>query len=166
MKSVKGIKTRKKRKRNWSRIIGISLFVAVMGTLITLSALYRSPQIPPEPADKYFRFSEAFAEVTSDSTEYMIFVKTVTFNITSVGGNATKVQIRPLGASVSDDALDEQLYFPEIILGESKEIGRLEYTYPVQTTKEEGKGWPLNFRVTCPQAMGNVTVYITQKFVY
>lgn len=170
---VKEAKARRKAKikgkRKWNKTIGILLFTAVMGTLITLSALTQRNSLPPpvikKPAKDYFSFSDVLAiGEPADPENITLIVRQVGFYITPVGGNATNVLIYPLqGAVLREDSL----HLDEMINGTSVSVGPIEYPYEVVTEKEEGKGWPLLFQITCNEAggegsEGEVTVYVTR----
>lgn len=179
-KMAKEIKERKKRKRKWNRTIGILLFITVMGSLITLSALRQRASPPPptptlKPAREYFLFTDGFAWAKPlDEENSSIQVYQVGFKITAIGGNATNVHIWPRVGMVD---LEETKYFDLILNGTSVEIGAGEITpfsYPASVAPQSEKGengYPLSFRVASNEAGGQgeggiVTVYVTSFIPY
>lgn len=150
---------RAKRKLS-GRTIGILSFVTIMLVIIILSALYQNkPQpIEKEKADEYFRFSGAIALArATDEPNSTILISELIFNVTAVGGNATEVLIFPRQGSVP---LKESPYFDEITQGESVEV-IIEYPYSV-LSKKNTDGYPVKFRVTCNEAEGEITIYVTE----
>lgn len=156
-KKAKVVRRRKKRKL--SKNIGILSVVVVIVVIITLSILNQSePQTTQkEPADKYFKFPEVFAEaVPSDETNSSIFIKQVWCNITAVEGKATEVYIRPL------EGLAPMKELPDMIQGGSEIV---QIGYPSEwLSKKEDEGYPVNLDVICHEAEGQVTIYITEFF--
>jgi len=161
---VKEIKVRRKRKRGWKKTIAILLFVIVMGTIITLSALRQSPQSPPvpKPADEYFEFSDATAVAESQDPENKsILISQVGFKITAIEGNATDVIITPEGYIIGDPP-----YFDILIQGAPTQVGPIQYVYGVLKPKEDEKGYPLRLYIESPQAVGYVTIYVTKFYSF
>jgi len=159
-------KTRKKTHRNWTKIVGISLFVIVIGTLITFSALPRilQPHPPPKPASEYFSFTDVIAIATpQDPQNRTIFVDKVVFNITAVGGDATDVLIRPLQGLVKEE---DYPYFGKLTQGTPTTLADL-IDYPNNvfcTYNQTANGWPLLFHIYSDEAEGDVVIYATQFF--
>jgi hypothetical protein len=151
-----------KRKGKLKRNLGILLYVTAFIAVVTISLLYQiktqPPTTPKEQADQYFKFSEAYALAEPlDPQNRTIRISMVGgFNVTAIGGNATNLYI--LGQGIAEE---DSFFIPKLIQGESKEVAPITYKDPIPATKEEGKGWPLQFRISCNEAYGYVTVYVT-----
>jgi len=161
---AKETKVRKRTKRKWNRTVGILLYVTAMVVIVTLAAFYqRTPQPPPKkPVDDYFSFSDGFATVTYQSPDNnTIKINTLSFDMNATGGNATEVHIYVWGGSVPEE---EMPYFPgPIIQGQTVSVGPIMYSYDMVIYKEDGKGWgPLNFTLSCDEAEGNFSIYVTE----
>jgi hypothetical protein len=156
----------KRAKKKWNKTWGIAIYVVAMIAVITLTALYqRASQTPKpkKPASEYFQFSGGFAVAESQDPEnYTILIKSVSFNITAVGGNATRVLIIPHEGSVAPEDIENNP-IPKINQGETVRFGPIDYVSKVPSEKENG-GWPVHFTIDCDEAYGYVTVYI-EKFV-
>lgn len=158
----KKAKVARKKKRKLGKNIVILSFVGAMVVIITLSVLYQSePQpTPKEPADKYFEFSEAFAEaVPVDETNKSIFISQIWFNVTAVEGDANEVYIFPLQGLVDREDAPE---YPKITQGET-ELANVMYDSAVKSDKEDN-GYPVEFDVICHEAEGKVTIYVTKFY--
>jgi len=161
---AKETKVRKRTKRKWNKTVGILLYVTAMVIIVTLAAFYqKTPQRPSkEPAIEYFSFSGGFATATSlDPNNNTIKISTVSFYMTAVEGNATNVHIYVLEGLVAEEDMP---YFPyPINQTQTVEVGPITYPYEVIKEKEEGKGWgPLNFKLSCNEAEGNFSIYVTE----
>jgi len=130
-----------------------------MAIIIILSAVYNNKfsTVQKENAEDYFGFSKAFALVEANYENKSILVIKVIFNLTAIKGNATDVTVFPLQGNVR---LENSPYFDRINQGQTVPV-QVTYDRPVLTRRVEG-GFPLRFRVTCPQAEGTVTVYVTR----
>lgn len=150
-------KVKKKSKGKLKRNLGVLLYITAFIVVITISVLYQtktqSPTIPKKPADQYFSFSEGFAVAKPLGTSLNITV--VGFNITAIGGNATNIHI--LGEEIAEE---DSFIIPELIQGSSQEVAPITYAMPIVVPKEEN-GWPLRFRISCNEAYGFVTIYVT-----
>lgn len=157
----------KKRARKKSRrTLGIALYIITMVSVVAVAAFYQrggmqTSNPPKKSATEYFIFSGGFATATSgDPQNDTILVNTITFNITAIGGNATNVLIYVKQGSVPEE---EMPFFDEIIQGQTVTVGPIYYVYDVSVEKEDGKGWgPLNFKLTCNEAEGNFSIYVTE----
>jgi len=159
---AKKVNVRRKKKGKLGKTIGILSIVTIMIAIVTLSALYqrKPPPIQREPADEYFRFSEAQAFADEYETNRSIVVSEVYFNITLVGGNATDVVIYPVQGAV---AQEDYPYFEEMKQNQTEEIV-ITYPYTVFSTRTD-KGYPVYFDIECYEAWrARVTVYITEFF--
>lgn len=155
---AKKVNVRKKRGK-WGKIIGILSIVTIMIAIVTLSALYqrKPPQKQREPADEYFRFSDAQATADVYELDRSILVSEVYFNITLVGGKATDVVIAPVQGAV---AQEDYPYFEKMKQNQTEEIS-ITYPYTVFSQRTD-QGYPVYFEVSCDEAVGRVTVYITE----
>jgi hypothetical protein len=158
---TKKVNVRRKKKGKLGKTIGILSIVTIMIAIVTLLALYqrKSPPIQREPAAEYFRFSEAQAMADEYETNRSIVVSEVYFNITLVGGKATDVVISPVQGAV---AREDYPYFEEMKQNQTEEIF-ITYPYTVFSTRKD-QGYPVYFDISCNEAVGRVTVYITEFF--
>jgi hypothetical protein len=154
---AKKVKARRKR----GKIIRILSLVTIMVAIITLSALYQSkpPPIQREPADRYFRISEAQAFAEAWDENKSITVSEVYFNITAVGGNVKDVVVSPAQGYV---LREDYPYFEEMKQNQTGEIS-IRYRSTVFSQRED-QGYPVYFEIECDKAEGRVTVYITEYF--
>jgi len=162
MKEKTKVARRKAKRKISGRTIAVLSVIVIMLVIIILSALYQNKLQPieKEKADKYFRFSGAIAlGRATDETNNTIAINELKFNTTAAEGNATAVFIYPLQGYVP---LEESPYFDEITQGESVEA-TIKYRYPV-LTKKSIDGYPVKFRITCNEAKGEVTIYVTEFF--
>lgn len=158
---AKKVDVRRKKKEKLGKTIGILSIVTIMIAIVTLSALYqrKPPQKQREPADEYFRFSEAQATADVYEANVSIVVSEVYFNITLVGGDATDVVIAPVQGAV---AQEDYPYFEEMKQNQTEEIS-ITYPYTVFSQKTD-QGYPVYFDISCDEAVGRVTIYITEYF--
>jgi hypothetical protein len=147
---------RSKKKRELRKNIGISLFVVAMIVIVTLSLFSQTAK--RERADIYFEFSEASATARLDETNRSIFVRQMWFNVTAAKGNAREVTILPPGMVSQEDAP----YYPEILQGESK-LSIVTFPHELHFTRGNNS-YPVKFHVTCMEANGEVTIYITDFY--
>lgn len=160
-------KVYKKPRKKWNKTWGIAIYAIAMISVITLTALYnRAPQLPKppkRPVGEYLNFSGGFAIAEpQDPENYTILIKSVSFNITAVGGNATNVLIIPNQGGVAPEDIENNP-IPKINQGETVSFGPIDYVSKVPSEKEN-QGWPLYFTVRCDEAEGDVTIYV-ERFV-
>jgi hypothetical protein len=147
---------RRKKKRELRKNIGISLFVVAMIVIVILSLFLQTAK--KERADIYFEFSEASAEGRLSENNSSIFIRQMWFNVTAVKGKAKEVFILPPGMVSREDAP----YYAEILQGESKEAIVM-FPHELHFTKGNNS-YPVKFQVSCWEAFGEVTIYITNFY--
>jgi hypothetical protein len=166
---AKKVNVRRKKKRNFGKIIGVVSLVTVMIVIITLSALHQitlqpppPPPIPKKLASEYFSFSKVLATATAiDETNRSIFIYEVEFYITAVGGNATDMWVLPTQGYVE---IQNSPYFSEITQNQSVRVF-IEYPNKVFSIRKD-EGYPIYFNIICIEAKGKVTLYITEFYTY
>jgi hypothetical protein len=140
---------------------GKYLFIAIVALLIVIVAAFALTQTPAgrkPTASQYFKIvhTASLAENVTGSRN-QVLLKTLGINITTVGGDATDVQI-----TIDSQANNLNDIYPSIPNGTTKPA-QIELQGYLTTLNGNGL-YPVEFDIVCPQAdLSVITLYLNPK---
>ena len=148
---------KKQKKRNSKNIYILSFFAIIIGMIIA-SALYQSQPVHRMSSDEYFAVTGAII-VDADlerSTDQVLFITQIRFNLTAVKGDAHHVLFMVTGMTSQQD----WPYFPEIPKNKTVTVLIPTLTYPYRSIKRSDGYFPFPIRIDSVEATGSITVLL------
>lgn len=152
---------RKKRKHRNKNIYIYSIFAIMIGIIIS-SAIYQtqfSPEKEKLPAEDYFEIRDAIVIDANwqKSTDEVLFITQIRFNLTAVGGDTHSILIYGRGMSSQED----WPYLSELKQNETRDI-TLPTGYPsprsvASRMRPDGK-FPFDIKIDSAEASGYITI--------
>jgi hypothetical protein len=149
---------KKKRKHTNKKIYIYSFFILMIAVVIS-SAIYQN-QFPHEklPAEDYFEIRDAII-VDADlekSTDQVLFITQIRFNLTAVGGDAHSILIMVTGMTPEED----WPCFSELNKNEGEVILLPRMTLPYRSLRTSEGYFPFPIRIDSTEASGTITVLL------
>jgi len=154
---------RKRRKRR-SKNIYIYLVFAAMICIIVSSAIYQTfflPEIEKLPAEDYFEIRDALV-IDADwakSTDDVLFITQIRFNLTAVGGDAHSVLIQLPGMSQAEDWPFFSEMKQNVTIDVRLPLG-LPLGNPVRSVLNSEGYFPFRIKMDCREASGFVVILL------
>lgn len=150
---------KKKKRKHRNKNIYIYSFFAIMIAVIVSSAIYQN-QLPHQKlsAEDYFEIQDAII-VDADlsmSTDQVLFITQIRFNLTAVGGDAHSVLIMVTGMT----SQEEWPYFSELSKNEGEVILLPRLKMPYRSVKTSEGYFPFPITIDSTEASGTITVLL------
>jgi len=158
---------RKKKTKIKKSTLAVTTFLILLAVILIIAIFSgQKNQTPTKPpAREYFKIDGVFAWGTPSPQNQTLKIKMLSFNLTSIKGDAHWVHINPGGAIPTDDWPD----FPEIKCNQT-EYTEINYQTQVLALKWKD-GYNFTIRLWCEETSWNledqkVTVYIRDWFPF
>jgi hypothetical protein len=150
---------KKKKRKHINKNMYIYSFFVLMIVVVISSAIYQN-QSPHQklPAEDYFEIRDAIivdADLTK-STDQILFITQIQFNLTAVGGDAHSVLIKVIGMTSEE----EWPYFSELNKNESTVILIPRLLMPYRSIKTTEGYFPFPVTIDSNEASGTITALL------
>jgi hypothetical protein len=152
---------RKKRIFKYAEIAAVVLTIVIVASLLIIFYNPTENKPPKAAASDYFVFSnlEALYEAIN-GTEDIIKMKTISFEMTPVKGNATNLVFNRLTGYT-----DPLNYYWKILENGTSTAVELQLQTRILATKN-GTSFPVKLSIWCDQAEGEVILQVPQENIY